>query len=620
MEKQKKKSIKWLAIGIILCLISMIGASFVQSSGGKITIKDLRWETPSGHQMSALLYIPPNATAATPAPAIVTSHGWFNNREMQDLNYVEYARRGYVVMSIDMYGHGNSDVIPNEELTLRGTGMYDAVELMATFPYVDTTRIGVTGHSNGARACNLSVDDDNLAEKPLISAVFLVANDATYKNPETKEYWNKYGSRDVGIIAAQYDEFFFRSRREDGSITPPRDYITTPNAQSFLYFGADPAAEALDKRTASEFYSQSIEGQDSLRVIFTPAQIHPWNHFSKECVEYGVEFFDKAFGAPTPLAPSSQVWQIKVFFNTLGLFGLAIFLTSFTICMVFTPAFAPLRAKELVASAPAPSGAGKAWFWGGLAFSSIFAAIIYFPVLSLAAKYKPSFFWQGAPYGIGLWATLCALATILIMVLSYQLFGKKNGQNLAASGVKIGAKKLGLTVVLAVISAIATYSLVFLADFLFKTDYRIWVITFKAFTADKLLVMLPYLPLFLLYYVASSVATNCFNYVKLGKKPWVNTAVLAGFITLAPLVLVLAQYITFFVTGHLLTTGMSPLFSGMGHLGGIWLFPLLVILPVTVVISRKIYRVTQNPYLAGILNALVITVMSCTNTLTIRPV
>ena len=55
----------------------------------------LRWETESGHQMSALLFIPDTATVDNPAPAIVCSHGWYNNREMQDLNYVEYARRGF---------------------------------------------------------------------------------------------------------------------------------------------------------------------------------------------------------------------------------------------------------------------------------------------------------------------------------------------------------------------------------------------------------------------------------------------------------------------------------------------------------------------------------------------
>ena len=79
-----------------------------------------------------------------PAPAIVCSHGWYNNREMQDLNYVEYARRGFVVLSIDMYGHGNSENLPNGtwwEPENNANGMYDAVQMMATLPFVDASSI-----------------------------------------------------------------------------------------------------------------------------------------------------------------------------------------------------------------------------------------------------------------------------------------------------------------------------------------------------------------------------------------------------------------------------------------------------------------------------------------------
>ncbi len=112
-ERTKKRTPRfWLCLSLLICLISCIGASLVQTNFGNVTIKDLRFETESGHQMSALLLVPDTATPENPAPAIICSHGWYNNREMQDLNYVEYARRGYVVLSIDMYGHGNSDIIP----------------------------------------------------------------------------------------------------------------------------------------------------------------------------------------------------------------------------------------------------------------------------------------------------------------------------------------------------------------------------------------------------------------------------------------------------------------------------------------------------------------------------
>ena len=34
---------------------------------------------------------------------------------MQDLNYVEMARRGYVVLALDLYGHGNSDYLVDND-------------------------------------------------------------------------------------------------------------------------------------------------------------------------------------------------------------------------------------------------------------------------------------------------------------------------------------------------------------------------------------------------------------------------------------------------------------------------------------------------------------------------
>ena len=118
-------------------------------------------------------------------------------------------------------------------------GMYDAVQMMAGLPFVDASRIGVTGHSNGALASRTAVLLDNEAETPLIAAALLVSNDAVYKNDED-QYYNMFGSRDAGIVACQYDEFFHRVKQADGSRSAPRDYIHQATAQSFLHFGQDP--------------------------------------------------------------------------------------------------------------------------------------------------------------------------------------------------------------------------------------------------------------------------------------------------------------------------------------------------------------------------------------------
>ena len=130
-----------------------------------------------------------------------------------------------------------------------------------------------------------------------------------------------------------------------------------------------------------------------------------------------------------------------------------------------------------------------------------------------------------------------------------------------------------------------------------------------------LIALFPYLELFMVYFIINSIATNCFNYntigVKNGKGYWVNTAILAFFNVIGPAFLVLIQYINFFITGHVLFS------ASQSHLYIVWLFPILVILPASTVISRKIYRATGNPYLPGIINSILVTLISVGNTLTL---
>lgn len=611
MKKKQRTATFWLCIALVLCLISAIGASVVQTDFGRVTVKDLRFETASGHQMSALLFVPDTATTENPAPAIVCSHGWYNNREMQDLNYVEYARRGFVVLSIDMYGHGNSDDLPAGDWWLpenNANGMYDAVQMMATLPFVDASRIGVTGHSNGALASRTAVLLDNEAETPLIAAALLVSNDAVYQTEEG-EYYNMFGSRDAGIVACKYDEFFHRVKQEDGSRSAPRDYIHQSTAQSFLHFGQDPAG--LDERSSYTMYTEQVDGEDAIRVIYDPNIIHPWAHFSAGVVESSLEFFDNALGAPKSIAYDNQIWQVKVAFNALGLVGFVMFVVSLTKVLVDTRAFAALKAPAEVAPAPAPTGRAKTWFWVSGILATVFSILVYMFGYSILSGIMPDFMPQAAPFFIGSWSALCGLFALLMIWVGTKVTGQK--LDTQATGIRIGAKKLGLTVVLALVVVAASYGLVFAADYFFKTDFRIWVLTLKAFSANKLPIILMYLPFFLLYYIPNSISINSCNYFEMGKKPWVNTAVNAMFNALASAIMIVGIYACFFISGHL----PNEYITGFGgSIIGIWLFPVVVILPVAAVVSRKIYRSTRNPYLAGIIMATLVTIMSCTNTLT----
>ena len=69
------------------------------------------------------------------------------------------------------------------------------------------------------------------------------------------------------------------------------------------------------------------------------------------------------------------------------------------------------------------------------------------------------------------------------------------------------------------------------------------------------------------------------------------------------------QYTKFYITGKMF---LDPITGIMG----IWLFPIAIILPLSVFISHMIYRKTKNPYIGGIIMAIIACILTVTNTLT----
>lgn len=600
------KSRFWLVASILLMLVGMMGSSFVQTSGGDVTVKDLKWQTANGLAMSGLIFVPDGVTEESPAPAIVVSHGMYNNREMQDLNFVELSRRGFVVLSMDMYSHGKSE--PVGDITQIFPGMYQAVAMLAGIDYVDSERIGITGHSLGGMSSNVAVQIDNAMGTELVSAVLVNSADAVYADDESGEFVDIYGSRDVGIMAGKYDEWFFVDVDDAGNPTAPRDFLQYNNAQSFLHFGADP--EGLELRDAETVYYETIDGDEAMRVIYNPTIIHPWAHFSKQSTEATADFFSEALGAPNPIPGDNQVWQWKVVFNTIGLIGFGIFLVAFALQLTRSRFFSSLRSSTTV-TIRETDREGKMWLWGTLAIGAIAASVLYLPIIT-AVKGNTNFAepWaQSSPWGIGVWAATNGVITALMLTAFYFAYMKKKGITLRERGITMPWSAMGKTVLLSVTTAAAAFAWVFIADYFFNVDFRIWVVAAKAFEADTIgYALFPPLLLLLVFFVMASIAANSINFVKFSKKTpeWVNTTVLAAINTIPAAAILLVQYISFVTTGHLQLNNMYV----------VWLFPLLVYLPVSTIMSRKIYRETNNPYIGGMIVAIVVALISSANTLT----
>src|SRR5688500_6804008 len=130
------------ALGWLAILMGGLLAHWIQTAGG-IRIQDVRFTGVDGKPMSGLLYVPPNATAKTPAPGVLAVHGYINSRETQSGSAIEYSRRGYVVLALDQLGPGYSAAPAFAD----GFGGPAGLKYLRSLDIVDTNNIGMEGHS-----------------------------------------------------------------------------------------------------------------------------------------------------------------------------------------------------------------------------------------------------------------------------------------------------------------------------------------------------------------------------------------------------------------------------------------------------------------------------------------
>ncbi len=137
----------WFVAAVSLLLIfSGSGLAWtVQTDAGSVEVRDVKFSGTNGTMMSGTLYIPEEASSASPQPGVLAVHGYINSKETQSPFAIEYARRGFVVLAIDQTGHGYSD----PPAFKNGYGGPDSLEYLRSLDYVDNENIGLEGHSMG---------------------------------------------------------------------------------------------------------------------------------------------------------------------------------------------------------------------------------------------------------------------------------------------------------------------------------------------------------------------------------------------------------------------------------------------------------------------------------------
>lgn len=597
--KNKLTVRRGLIISIIFTLVCLIGANAVMTNFYKVDVTTTYTKTASSDTVSLRVYRPKEATSNNKAPAIVFAHGLSTTKESYTQYAIELSRRGYVVVTPDMLNHGGSDITSFETFftdpTSDGYGVYSAVKYMANLDYVDTDQIGIAGHSMGGNATNMSIMLDNMSNEPLIDAVYLVSSNPTFK--DNKDNWtNIYGDRSVGLFYSTYDHVYFSSVDDNGIPVSAQDFMNSSEAKSFVNFGKNPSILQSEKVLSGHTYSNEVNGKQAIRRIIQEDVIHSYAQGGDKAISSLVGFFQDTFEAPKYKVESSligNIYQVLSFLGLIGSLTIGVFVVAVLTKLDFFKELAAQKDKKL---RKAPNKQGKVWFWALTIINCIFAFISISLIFSNGLGY---FVIPQLPQQVSnifaLWSLANGIFILITSFSSYFLYGRKQGDSLKEWGVIISFKKLLKSILLSIISIASILSVVYIAAYVFQMDLRVYLWGIRDIPLDHLYLVLTYVPFYLLFGIAVSIAINSAYYSKIGKEPtWVNDLFFAFMNFIPAFVITVVGYYLF------MKTGVQPNIFG-STFTFTYMINAIPVFPVAVILLRRIYKYCNNPYIPGII-------------------
>ena len=445
-------------MGLALTLAGALLAHFVQTSGG-IRVTDVRFKGADGSTMSALLYVPPGATASTLAPGILAVHGYINSRETQSGFAIEFARRGYVVLALDQRGHGYSAA----PAFAAGFGGPDGLGYLRSLAMVDKNNIGLEGHSMGGWA--------------VLAAAATFPNDykaMVLEGSSTGAPFAAEGTpafpRNVALVFSRYDEF---SQLMWG-VRSAREIAQSPKL--WALFGASAPVEA------GRIYGSIENG--TARVLYSPGITHAMDHLSPEAIGDSIDWFQKTLSGGKPLPVDDQVWIWKEIGTLVAFIGFIALLLGTFDRLLTLPWFAPLAA-----SPDSTRARRDGRWWISLVLGALLPAATLLPFFQFAEAYAPAtgLFPQSLTNQLAVWAVLNGLivAGLSLIPGSRPMFNMQAGRSIA----------------IALLTVAAGYATLAVCDFLFTVDFRFWVLALKLLGRSQLAAFLAYLLPFTAFFV-----------------------------------------------------------------------------------------------------------------------
>jgi len=655
------------ALLVVLILLFSCLAHVFATNFGRVKIEQINIDA-RGALLDGELYYPVGTSDESSLPAVIVTHGAGCTHKGMNSYCIELARRGFVVFAFSANGSGISEFPKRDEIgggeqdyNARNTpgGLYDALEFVRTLKFVDQTRIGMMGHSQGSRRTSyassidvgyytlndilinvlfeefdqkftedeITQDAVALAEERLnedqlahfndiraektahfdtrLKATLVVGGDSPQLSPMQTVSVGGFEVRrnaqvNLGLIIGDYDSYVgypaaettLESWHSDKAVTAETWYAIDDVAATGEQLGSFTEISITD----NEALHAAIERRAARVVCFNP-ELHATNQISVRSVTDAVKYFEQTLeynngellsDATQPINASNTIFFAHEVLNGMAMICMVLMLVPLMVMLLSLKTFAP--AKVAGTKERTSFDKKKYWLFGGLMVVIGFAVILitnrifnpfmpYFEILPLFFNWWVVFMYLG-------FMGLVAVAFLAIFYVQ----DKKSGRTVNF-GLKTSGKSVLRSLLLSVCLVAAAYISLDVIRYLFGEDYRFWNSVFSVMKVEYWWLALKFALVIFLPQLAINVLTN--YTVRTDIPEWKDTLFTVVFSTAGIWLCCMLNVIMLHSGGSALCNWNSS-------------FALILLLPLTTYLSRKLYNLTGSVWTGTILITLLV--------------
>jgi len=557
-----------LIVSVVIIILGISSSLLIQTDFGNVATKEIDLLTKDGVKIHSTLQVPYVASASNPKPGVVVIHGVYQSKEWLRAFSIELARRGFVTLTIDAAGHGNSGY----SLVDSDRGGAAALEYLNSLPYV--SKLGIVGHSMGA---GIAIQALNLSNLVVDSLVFVGGG-----SQDMGEWANNTYPKNLLVTVGKYDELF----------DIPELYTSLAST-----FGTGSIINP------GQLYGNFNDG--SARKLIIGQTNHLFETIDPQIISETIDWLnDSLFDTPNEnwISKGNLMYPFWIVGGVISCFGIILSIFPLMIILIDLPFF-----KDLTNNSASEYRVTSKGYW---IYGAIYASISlgsFLPAL-IFSSFIP--FPQNMGASIGMWLLGTAIIALGVLILINRFHLKKNNPQISWSDFGIDEKKeiivlmLGKSTLIALLIILWLYCWTLSADVFLALDFSAFLPMFNDLPIDP--PRLQIIPLYLIFIVPFFFVEGMWLMGVLRSNPegtWIKkqinqTGKAIGIKSGIYVIIILIQFVFGLVLGKAFISGYIGFL-----LLFFWEFVLFFI--ITTCITCWSYFLTKRIYISAILNSLI---------------